>query len=248
MSTAAIPFPQPRGYGQISRVTDLFRSPSRLFADVRRSTSWWLPFVLTVICSLTMTLSAVSRVGFRQMAVNTMKADPGTAILLEPSTPADQRQQAIDTTETTLKVSAAATPLLILLYNALYALVLWGGLNVLGGRADFASVFTVLLYADLIQDVRAILGTAVLRLVPDANTFNMQNPFGSNIGYYLPTNFLPWARTLLETMDLLTIWYLALIALGCSIVGRINRGAARSLVFGIWLAIVAVRVTWALIA
>jgi hypothetical protein len=196
-----------------------------------------------------MSLSAVSRVGFREMAINTMRADPGAATLLDRNTPEEQRESAIETTEMTYKVGAASTPLLILLYNALYGLVLWGGLSVLGGsRVQFGSVFAVLLYADLIQDVRALLGTAVLYLMPNPGSFDIQNPFGSNIGYYLPANFPAAARTFLVTMDALTIWYLALIALGCSIVGRMKRGTAAGLVFGLWMFIVVARVTWSLIA
>ncbi len=233
---------------QWARVGDLFVAPRRLFADIPRDNSWWLPFVLTVVFSLSMTLSAAYRVGFREMAINTMRGDPGTAALLEPNAPADQRESAISTTETTFKVSAASTPVLILLYNALYGLCLYFGLNLVGGgRAKFGSVFAVLLYADLIQDVRAFLGTIVLHLMPNAGAFNIQNPFGSNIGYYLGPGVPAALRTFLETMDILTIWYLALIALGCAVVSRTRFGTSARLVFGLWLFIVTIRVTWALI-
>jgi hypothetical protein len=196
-----------------------------------------------------MTLSAAYRVGFREMAINTMRSDPATARVLESDTPADQRENAISTTETTFKVSAASTPVLILLYNALYALLLWGGFNVLnGGRAEFGSIFAVLLWADLIQDVRALLGTVVLYARPDPSNFNIQNPFGSNIGYYLGPEVPAWLATFLETMDCLTIWYLALISVGCAIVAKTTRSSAAGLVFGIWLFIVFARITWALIA
>lgn len=248
MSTAAIPlFNGPSR--QLSRVVDLFFAPRRLFTEIRSDKSWWLPFVLTIVCSLAMSLSAVRLVGFREMAISTMRSDPGTASLLDRNTPVEQRESAIEMTQTTYKVGAASTPLLILLYNAVYALILWVGLSALGGsRVRFGSLFAVLLYADLIQDVRAILGTAVLYLMPNPAGFDIQNPFGSNIGYYLPANFPAAARTFLVLFDGLTIWYLALIALGCSIVAKTSRSTANRLVFGTWLFIVLARVTWALIA
>lgn len=249
MSTAVIVAVGNTHSRQWARIAELFFAPSRLFNEIARDGSWWLPFVLTVVCSLTMTLSAAHLVGFREMAINTMRGDPSTATLLDNSTPADQRESAISTTETTFKISAASTPALILLYNALYGLLLWCGLSIInGGRTEFRSIFAVLLYADLIQDVRAILGTLVLHLGPDPNNFNIQNPFGSNLGYYLGADSPAWLRTFLETMDGLTLWYLALIAVGCSIVAKTKRSSTVGLVFGLWLFIVVIRLTWAVIA
>src|SRR5579884_2886000 len=118
IAIVAVPETQTR---QWNRIVELFVAPARLFEDVLRDGSWWLPFVLTVVCSLCMTLSAAYRVGFREMAINSIRSDPGNAAILDPGAPAEQRDAVIRTTETTFKISAASTPFLILLYNALYA-------------------------------------------------------------------------------------------------------------------------------
>lgn len=245
MSTTAVTLPAPKTPSrQWLRLGWLFVAPGRLFEDIRLDQTWWLPFVLTVACSLTMSLSAVQRTGLRGMAIATLQSQPSAAAALDG--PAEQREQAIGVLATTYRISMASTPVLILLYNALYGFLLWFCLSAIG-EAEFGAIFAVLLYADLIQDLKSLLGAAVVWLMPDPGLFNIQNPFGSNAGYYLgeaPASL----RTLLEAVDGFTIWYLVVIALGCAVVGKVKRRTALSLVFGLWLFIVAVRVMWTSIA
>lgn len=233
---------------QWTRIADLFVAPTRLFRSILKDGSWWLPFLLTVICSYSLTFTAAYKIGFEQMVVNAMQANSMQSGNMDAQMSAEQKESTINTAETIFKVSAFAGPAVILLYNVVYALALWLGLIVVaGGWAEFSSIFAVLLYADMIQNVRTLMATIVLWFNPEPTTFNIQNALGSNIGYYLGSGTAPWLRTLLETTDVLTIWYLILIALGCSVVAKVKRGSSATVVFGLWLLIVASRVLWAAI-
>ena len=233
---------------QLRRIDSLFFSPRRLFEDILHNRSWWLPFVLTIVCSYTLTFSAAQKIGFRQLTINAMQVNPAASDSLnEDMTPA-QRESAIDTAVITFKISSFITPVVILLYNVVYALALWIGLSLAAkGRADFASIFAVLLYADLIQDVRSLLATIMVYVTAVPAKLNITNAVGTNLAYYLDSGVGGWLRTLLETMDALTIWYLVIIALGCSIVAKVPRRAAAVVVFGLWLLVVVSRVIWAAI-
>lgn len=233
--------------GQLGRLVDLFYAPERLFRNVLKDRSWWLPFLLTVVCSYVLTFSSAYKVGFHQMTVNAMLADPGNAARFNEDMSPEQRDAAIGAAETSFQISAFSAPALILLYNVVYGFALWAVLNLAGGRADFSSIFTVLLYADLIQNVRAILSTIILFLKQDPSTFNLQNSVGSNLGYYLDSSYTGWLRTLLDAADLITIWYLVVIALGCAVVANLKRSSSAGIVFGLWLLIVVSRVMWAAI-
>jgi Yip1-like protein len=226
------------------RIGDLFFAPTRVFNDILRDRSWWLPFLLTVVCSYTLTFSAAYKIGFRQLSVNIMRADPASAADYEDMSP-EQKNSILSTTETAFEISAFSTPALIILFNAIYALVLWISMNLgVKGRAEFSSIFAVLLYADLIQNIRAILATIFVYLTADPAAFNISNPIGTNPGYYLDLDSAGWLRTVLGATDLITFWYLALIALGCSIVAKVSRRASFGVVFGLWLLIVITRVMW----
>ena len=58
------------GLSEVQRVTDTFVAPSKTFADILRSASWWLPFVLLAIVSVATTLVVDRQVGFARVAEN----------------------------------------------------------------------------------------------------------------------------------------------------------------------------------
>ena len=47
----AVPVEQPP-LSQVERVVDTFIAPRKTFTDIRRSTSWWVPWVLISIVGL----------------------------------------------------------------------------------------------------------------------------------------------------------------------------------------------------
>jgi ABC-type multidrug transport system fused ATPase/permease subunit len=246
MNTMTLTKEQTIPLSQLGRVVNVFFTPSRTFFDIRRNRSWWLPFLLTIICSYTLTLSGAAKVGFHQLTVNTINADPASSDRINGDLLPEQREATINTAETTLKISTFVTPALVLLYNVIYALLLWLGIAIaVGGSADFASIFAVLLYADLIQNIRAIGSTVVLFLTADPSSFNIQNALGTNLGFYLDHDSANWLRTLLGAVDVVTVWYLLLITLGCSIVAKISRASSATVVFGLWSLIVIAKVAWA---
>jgi hypothetical protein len=226
----------------------LFFSPTRLFVDIPRNRTWWLPFLLTLTASYTLTFCAANKIGFTQLTTNAVLSDPATAARLEPMSQ-EQKDSFMSTAEIMFKIGAFSAPLFILLYNTVYALALWFGLNLATGRsAEFGAIFTVLLYADLIQALRGMLATGALYLMPDPSHYNLQNPIGSNAGFFLGGAAPAWLRPVLEMVDGFTIWYLALIAIGCAVVSKVKRQSAFAVVFGLWAMIMVCRVIWVSIA
>ena len=53
---------------QVERVVDTFVAPSKTFYDIRRSTSWWLPFLLSVIVSVASAFAINQKIGFERVA------------------------------------------------------------------------------------------------------------------------------------------------------------------------------------
>lgn len=249
MATAALQIGnEPKQMGEVTRLAFLFFDPAALFKDLVRNRRWWLPYVLTIVCSVWLTFSAAYKIGFRQMATTVIHSDHDAARRFDEMLNAEQQESALDTTETTFKVSAFSTPVLVLLYNVLYGMALLWAYRMAGiKQISFSAIFSVLLYADLIQDLRLLVSSSLLYLSQNIDNFNIQDPIGSNIGYYLLPGSPMWLKTLLGAVDIFTIWYLILIAVGCAIVGKFSRSTSMSVVFGLWLMVVAVRVMWSAI-
>jgi hypothetical protein len=81
-STVVTPVPEaapPLSQGQ--RIINTFIAPSKTFADLRRSASWWLPFLLMSLASLLFVYVVDQKIGFRKVAENQLQMSPKGALL-----------------------------------------------------------------------------------------------------------------------------------------------------------------------
>jgi hypothetical protein len=234
---------------QVERVVDAFIAPSKTFNDIVRDSSWWLPWLLVVLVTLGFGATIRQKIGWDRTYGNILLQSPEAQQERLAQLPADQqaRQKAIGAAAT--KYILWATPVLGLLFAAIAAGVLLATLNFgLGGQAKFAQMFAVWMYATLPWVIQAILGIIALLAGLDADSFNLKNPVGTNIGYYLPPDWPKWLIALATSIDGLTIWALILLTIGCATVGRTKRSAAAVAVWGWWILITLVKVSVAAIS
>ena len=77
---------------QPARVINTFFAPGKTFTDLRRSASWWLPFLITAIISIAYVSVADQKVGFRKIAENQLRAQPKQADQCRDKTANTSRQ------------------------------------------------------------------------------------------------------------------------------------------------------------
>src|SRR4030088_1461761 len=90
---AATPESAPLSEG--ARIVNTFIAPSKTFTDLRRSASWWAPFLLMVVVSTAFVYTAGHKIGFRKIMENQMQAQPKQQARLE-QLPADQRERQLE--------------------------------------------------------------------------------------------------------------------------------------------------------
>lgn len=230
---------------QVQRVIYTFTSPSKTFNDIRRSTSWWLPFVLTIVFSYGLFGAINAKVGWTQVAENNIKQSPKQAENLD-KLPADQRASQIKIISMVTEGIMAATPIFALLVTAIIAGVLLATINFgFGGKATFWQVFAVTWFAGLPGLLKLLLAIIALFAGLDAESFNINNPAGTNIGYYLPPDTGKVLMRLATAVDLVTLWTMTLTAIGLAIVAGTKRSSGFIAVFGWWLLIVLGEIGWA---
>jgi hypothetical protein len=76
----------------------------------------------------------------------------------------------------------------------------------------------------------------------DADSFNLKNPIGTNIGYFLPLDSPKWLIAFATSIDVLTIWVLILLTIGSATVARTKRSTAAFAVWGWWILITLLKV------
>jgi Yip1 domain len=232
---------------QGERVIDTFIAPSKTFTDILRNQSWWLPFLISVIVTYGYLFAVQKQVGWDTVVENTLKQDPKTVERMASQT-AEQQAQARKITLAIIKYSFYASPLFALLFGAVAALILWGTINfVFGGKATFGTVFAVWMYGMLPVVIISILTIITLFAGMDRDSFNLSNPVGTNIGFYLPAEMPQWLLKLATSIDVVWLWGVFLVGIGLAIVAKVKKSAGLAAVFGWWLLLLILKVGYAAI-
>ncbi len=223
-----------RGLSQLERVVNTFVAPTATFKDILRSTSWWLPFVLMLVSSIGTAVVVERQVGFEQVYENQVRMSPRTQERLANLTPEQVAQNA--------KISIAVTKyitygsfVLITVFLAVYALVLWASFNFgLGAKTTFSQVFAVTMYASLPYLLISLLTILSLCFGGNAEGYDYKNPVATNLAYFLP-DIAPWMKGLLQSFDVVKLWSVVLTVIGMAIVAK-KTIAQSAIVVGIfWL-------------
>src|ERR1039458_1197195 len=99
---------------QAERVVDTFVAPNKTFSDIRRSASWWVPWILLAIASVAMVMVVDKKLGMEKVVENQMALSPKQAEKLDQLSP-DQRASQIQTIVKVNRAISYAYPVLLLI-------------------------------------------------------------------------------------------------------------------------------------
>ena len=219
---------------QVERVVNTFIEPSRTFNDIKRNRSWWLPFVILAVLGYGFCFSAVQHVGWESLTTNVLRSQPKNAERLDKGTPAEQAQM-LAVTKGFMEGFMVGSPVVVLAVNALFALLLWGGFAfLLGGTTTYGEMFAVSIFASLPNALNSLIAI-VTAFVSDPQTYNLNLPSPANLAYFLDPSTAPWLMSIAKSLDVFSLWSLALAGFGGAIVAKVKPLRGIMLVFGVWL-------------
>ena len=222
-------------------MVDTIVAPSKTFTDILRSAACWLPIVCAIVLAFGWSYAIDRSVGFNAVAEQQMSQNARAEEMMK-TLPADQRAQRIATSGQITRGFAYAGGVLFVVVAAIEALVLWGSFNFgLGAATTFGQVFAVVIFSSIPRFFIWILSGSLLLAGVGTDNFNMRNPVGTNLGFYL-TDAAPWAKAAGSFLDVLGIWALILMILGMAIISRKSIGKSAAVVVGWWLLILLVSV------
>jgi hypothetical protein len=136
----------------------------------------------------------------------------------------------------------AGGPVVVLVINALFALVLWGCFAfVLGGTTNYGEMFAVSIFASLPAALATLIAIATL-FASDPQTYNLNLSSPASLAYFLDPTSPAWLLSLGKSLDIFSLWSLALSGFGGAIVARVKPMRGVLVVFGLWLLFVIVKV------
>lgn len=221
---------------QWQRVGNIFSAPSKTFEDIRLGRlSWWLPFLISVLFSYVLFAAVTMRVGWTQVAVNTLAANPSQMDRIN-QLPPDGRANTLRVVGIFLEAVLAASPVMILIFAALMSLILWATINfVFGGKSTYGQIFAVNMYATLPRLFLPLLATIALYAGMAPESFNLSNMAATNAAYFFSMQDTGKALyTLLSQIDVISIWVAVLLSLGIARVAGKKKSAGFITVFGWW--------------
>ncbi len=218
--------PQGPGLSEPQRLIDVFISPSKTFADLKRKPSWWIAWLITAVFTLIFAVVAVQKIDMAHFAQQQIDKSPRQQKQLEQLTP-EQRAQNLAIRATISKVSFYLYPVISLIGGLILAAILMGVFNfVLGAEISFSRALSVVFYAGLTGVIRAILLGVSLLTASDPSTIDITaNPMPTNPGFFLDPQGNQVLYSLASALDIFVIWYVILLGLGFSLVSANKKPA-----------------------
>jgi len=228
-----MPTPEPVPLSQGARIVDTFIAPSKTFTDLRRNASWWAPWLLISIVSMVFIWSMGKQVGFEQISKNQIahskRADQFDKL------PADQQAKQLALSSKIIAGFGYGSPALLLLYCLIATLPLWLTFKLaVGGETTFGQAYAIVMYAWLPGIIGAILGTISMFAGINPEGFDINNPVGTNLAYYLdPDTTGKFVRGMASSLDLINIWSIVLLGIGFACTSKVKRPTAITVV-AVW--------------
>jgi len=219
---------------QGARIVDTFIAPQKTFADIRRSASWWLPFLLVTLVGWGLVYVSEQKIGLQKLVENDLHARPKAEAQFEKAAPEVQQQQ--------IKITGIIYYVAIPVFTLLIWLVMAGlqfGTFKFGANADisYGRSLAVVAYAGLPMMLRSLVAIVSVLAGASADGFTLNNPIASNPGYFMNAADNPFWYFIASQVDLFLLWTLALTAIGFATAGKVKMGTSFAIVVGWWVVI-----------
>ncbi len=226
--TPALSFPQ--------RVIGSVFSPRATFESVVAHPKWLDVFLLTLIVG-TMAFGAFmfSPVGSQAMK-DQMVTQSERQIAAQGGNPADAAGRVENFFPVFRTAIVVASPVIGLIFVMAIAAILYGIFGaILGGGGTFKQVLAIVVHAGVVYQIGALL-TLTLNYVRATMTS------ATTLGVFVP--MLPedsFVFKLLNAIDLVTIWYMVILAMGIGVLYRRKTASVAISFFGLYLVIAVIR-------
>lgn len=149
--------------------------------------------------------------------------------------PADQQAKQIRLSSNIIRIFAYGSPALILFYYLITTVALWATFKIAAGaETSFKVAYAIVMYASLPGIVGALLGIISMFAGVSPDGFDINNPVGTNLAYYLdPASTGKFIHSLASAVDVISIWSIVLMGIGFSCTSRVKRSTAITIV-AVW--------------
>ncbi|MEO6923536.1 MAG: YIP1 family protein, partial [Bryocella sp.] len=186
------------------RLLDTFVAPSKTFTDILRNTNWWVPCALMILLCAAYAFVVLHKVGIEIMAGNFIQTMPRihTVIAKDPRSAALIQHEF----ENQILGRLYLAPVFLILGSFVgSALFLMTANFVFAGKAKYKELLAMFWYSQLPLLLPYCAVIVLLFCGVGIRTFSIDNPIGTNIGYYLSGTPAPLVAAL-SYIDVFSLW------------------------------------------
>jgi hypothetical protein len=222
------PVAQEEKKGFLQRVIGVLFSPDETFRDVARRPDVLWPLILLMVVTLASTIIVVPRMDFETMMRDNLERSGRN---MAP----EDVDRTVRIMSASAKVFGYASPILAIAVWAIVAGVFQLTFRLFGGGGTFKQAFSVTLYAWLPLVINSIIATLILAAKGSVDPTLMPTLVRSNLAFLVDPKTNPLAFAALSSLDVFTIWSLALFVIGFAYVSGMSKARSATIVISLWI-------------
>jgi len=219
--------PEPSGF---QRIIGVLFSPDATLASIARRPDWVLPLVILLIMSLGAGVIIAQHVDFGAAAREAMEQNKNAS--------PEQIDRGVKMAAGIGKVATYLSPVLSAIGLLIIAGVLLLAFRLFGGEGDFKQAFSVTCYSSMPGVIKSIIMMIIIvakgGIIPGQELATLVR---SNLGFLVDYKANPMAFAVLSSIDIFSLWFLALMIIGFAYLARVSRVKSAVVIISLWLVV-----------
>ncbi len=214
----------------LQRIIGVLFSPDATLASIARKPDWVLPLVILLVMSLVAGVVIAQHVDFGAAAREAMEQNKNAS--------QEQIDSGVKMAAGIGKVVTYLSPVLSAIGLLVIAGVLLLAFRLFGGEGDFKQAFSVTCYSSMPGVIKSIL--MMIIIVYKGGTIpgqQLATLVRSNLGFLVDYKANPMAFALLSSIDIFSIWFLALMIIGFAYLARVSRVKSAVVIISLWIVV-----------
>ena len=229
-------------------LANIFFEPGRTFEALRQRPRFLAAGLIIAALSTIFTFFFFQKVNFDRFMREQIESNPRTA---QMSAEDKERTLRMQTSPFVRRLSYVSPLIAVVIFIAAGGALYMLGAMALGGQLSYREGLSIWAYSSYPPTLLAMLANFLLLFLKSADDIDPAQSAGglvrANLGLLLGADASPILKAVLGSFDLFAFFGLFLAATGVRKLARLSTGAAWTVVIGIWLLGILLKVGWAAI-